>query len=42
MKKTLVIMSALALFSLPALPALAIIDDGSGCGCIRPCHILKR
>lgn len=21
-------------------PAMAIVDDGSGCGCIRPCHIL--
>lgn len=28
-----------ALFALAAgsTPVLAIIDDGSGCGCIRPC-----
>lgn len=28
--------------SLAATPAMAIVDDGSGCGCIRPCHIITR
>ena len=33
---------ALPLVGATAAPAMAVIDDGSGCGCIRPCHIIER
>lgn len=23
-------------------PAMAIVDDGRGCGCVLPCHIITR
>lgn len=33
---------AFSLVAAVAAPAMAIVDDGSGCGCIRPCYIIKR
>ncbi|MEP4770220.1 MAG: hypothetical protein ABJV68_31960 [Paracoccaceae bacterium] len=33
---------ALSLVGAAAAPAMAIVDDGSSCGCIRPCHIIER
>ena len=41
-KLTLRALVALSLVGAAAAPAMAIVDDGSGCGCIRPCHINKR
>lgn len=32
---------ALTLTGAAAAPAMAIVDDGSGCGCIRPCIPIK-
>lgn len=37
--RTLVV---LTLAATTAMPALAIVDDGSGCGCIRPCYLINR
>ena len=33
---------ALSLAGVTAAPAMAIVDDGSGCGCIRPCFPTKQ
>jgi hypothetical protein len=41
-KLALCALVALSLVGAAAAPAMAIMDDGSGCGCIRPCHIIKR
>lgn len=32
---------ALSLAGATAAPAMALVDDGSGCGCIRPCLTIK-
>ncbi len=37
MKKLMI--AAVLMFAAVSGPAMAIVDDGSGCGCIRPCHI---
>jgi hypothetical protein len=36
------IIATLFAMTVNAAPALAIIDDGSGCGCIRPCITGQR
>lgn len=42
MKK--ILFTVFATLTMLSGPALAIVDDGSGCGCIRPCieDIIKR
>ena len=33
---------ALSVTGAATAPAMAVVDDGSGCGCIRPCQIIIR
>lgn len=41
-KLTLRALVALSMIGAVAAPAMAIVDDGSGCGCVRPCYLIKR
>lgn len=40
MKRTLT--ATLLAIVVAVQPAFAIVDDGSGCGCLRPCFLAVR